>query len=135
MTDKLHKSESNRIIAGVCGGLGEYFQIDPTIVRIIFIVLTLWAGLGILLYLILLVIMPEPHGKDSAVAHDIGPRQIEARHWVGGGLILFGALLLADTINNVYDFFPSFTVGHFIWPLVFIYLGVWFLYSQRSRQK
>ena len=132
MADKLHKSSSNRVIAGVAGGLGEYFNIDPTIVRLIFIILTVWGGLGILLYLILLIIMPEPGAKDRSVP-TLTPRHIEARHWIGGGLILFGAILLADTLNNVYGFFPTIQLGPFIWPLVFIYLGVWFLYSQRTK--
>lgn len=131
MNDRLRKSNSDRVIAGICGGLGEYFGIDPTIVRIIFVILTLWGGLGIVLYLILLFIMPDSEGK--VMSANGGPRHVEARHWVGGGLILFGALLLASTLNNVYDFFPSFQLSNFVWPLIFIYLGVWFLYSQRTK--
>src|ERR1700730_12116059 len=107
MSDKIHRSENNRIIAGVCGGLGEYFNIDPTIVRLTFVVLTIWGGLGILLYIILFVIMPEPRSQDAPTAKDLSLKRLEARHWVGGGLILFGAILLADTLNNVYDFFPT----------------------------
>jgi phage shock protein C len=57
---RLTRSRTNRIIAGVCGGLGEYFGIDPTIIRIIFVLLALPGGApGILPYLILWVIMPE----------------------------------------------------------------------------
>jgi phage shock protein C len=131
MNERLHKSSSDRVIAGVCGGLGEYFGIDPTIVRIIFVILTIWGGLGILLYVILFLIMPEVRGKDESRAIS-DPRRLEARHWIGGGLILFGVLLLADMVNDVYDIFPSFQLG-FIWPLIFIYFGVWFLYSQKHR--
>ncbi len=59
-TQRLTRSQTNRVIAGVCGGLGEYFGIDPTIIRIIFVIMALPGGApGILLYIILWVIMPE----------------------------------------------------------------------------
>lgn len=58
---KLYRSRENRMIGGVCGGLGEYFDIDPTLVRLLFI---LGAFLGIpgalvLIYLIMLIIVPQ----------------------------------------------------------------------------
>ena len=59
---KLYRSESNRMIAGVCGGLAEYFNIDPTIVRLGAVVLSLAAGGGVLAYIIAAIIIP----KDTA---------------------------------------------------------------------
>lgn len=57
---KLIRSKSDRKIAGVCAGLAQYFDIDPTLVRVIFIILGLPGGApGILLYLVLWVAMPE----------------------------------------------------------------------------
>lgn len=56
---KLYRSQHNRIIAGICGGLGEYFEIDPTLVRVLFILFLLAGGSGILLYLILWAIIPS----------------------------------------------------------------------------
>lgn len=56
---KLYRSKTNRIIAGVCGGLGEYFNIDPTIVRLIWILFSLAAGAGVLVYIIAWLIVPE----------------------------------------------------------------------------
>ncbi len=55
----LTRSKANRIIAGVCGGLGEYFQIDPVIFRLGFIVAVLALGMGILLYIILWISVPS----------------------------------------------------------------------------
>jgi phage shock protein C len=46
------------MIAGVCGGLGEYFELDPTVFRIIFVILALLSGFGILLYLMLILVIP-----------------------------------------------------------------------------
>jgi phage shock protein C len=56
---RLVRSSSQRMLAGVCGGVAEYIGWDPTIVRVIWIILTLAGGSGILLYLILWLVMPE----------------------------------------------------------------------------
>ncbi len=59
MQKKLQRSAETKIF-GVCGGLGEYFDIDPTIVRIIFLVALVTFGTGLLLYLVLALVMPKP---------------------------------------------------------------------------
>lgn len=61
---KLYRSREDRMIAGVCGGLGKYAGIDPTVVRLIFALLVvLGVGSGLLIYLILMLIIPlEPDG-------------------------------------------------------------------------
>lgn len=57
---KLVKSMSNRMICGVCGGIGEYFKIDPTVIRLIWAILTVCGiGTGIIVYIIAAIIMPE----------------------------------------------------------------------------
>ncbi|SCP99201.1 PspC domain-containing protein [Anaerobium acetethylicum] len=55
---KLCKSRTNRMIAGVCGGIGEYLNIDPTVVRLITVLLG-FTGTGIIAYLVAAIIMPE----------------------------------------------------------------------------
>jgi len=58
---KLYRSEKNKIFAGILGGLGEYFKIDPVILRIIFVVLVIGTGIfpGVIAYIIALIIMPK----------------------------------------------------------------------------
>jgi len=56
---KLYRSRSNRMIAGVCGGVGEYFGIDPTIVRLVWVFFTFLGGSGILAYIIAWIVVPE----------------------------------------------------------------------------
>jgi phage shock protein C len=56
---KLSRSVDNRMFAGVAGGLAEYFNIDPVIIRLIFVILMLAGGPGILIYIVLWIIMPE----------------------------------------------------------------------------
>lgn len=54
---KLYRSANDRIIAGVCGGLGKYFSIDPVIFRILFVLLTLLHGAGIIIYIIMIIVI------------------------------------------------------------------------------
>lgn len=56
--EKLHRSRSNKIIGGVCGGLGESLNIDPTIIRLVFAAALIFFGVGPLVYLVLWIIMP-----------------------------------------------------------------------------
>ena len=56
---KLYRSESNRMIAGVCGGIAEYFEIDATLVRLGFAVFSLLGGSGVLAYLVAMIIIPQ----------------------------------------------------------------------------
>lgn len=58
MDKRLMRSRNDRIIGGVCGGLAEYFHMDPVLVRVILVVITLMGGAGILLYLILWAVVP-----------------------------------------------------------------------------
>lgn len=59
MRKRLYKSEENRVICGVCGGLADFFGIDPTIIRLIWAVLTVFAGAGLWLYIIAAIIIPR----------------------------------------------------------------------------
>ncbi|MCX7124717.1 MAG: PspC domain-containing protein [Gammaproteobacteria bacterium] len=59
MTKQLFRSKSNRKIAGVCGGLGDFFEIDPIFFRAIFLVSAIFGGLGLVIYIVLWILMPE----------------------------------------------------------------------------
>jgi phage shock protein C len=56
---KLYRSTKNRMLAGVCGGIAEYFELDPTIIRVLFVLLSVFAGGGILAYIILWLLIPQ----------------------------------------------------------------------------
>jgi phage shock protein C len=58
-TKKLYRSRVDRKIAGVCGGLGEYFGIDPTLVRLLFVLGLIFVGGTLLAYIILAIVIPE----------------------------------------------------------------------------
>ncbi len=66
MQRKLYRSRSDIILGGVCAGLGQYFDVDPTVVRVVFVLLGL-SGHGLLLYLVLwLIVPPEPLAQATA---------------------------------------------------------------------
>jgi phage shock protein C len=67
-TKKLYRSRTDKMVAGVCGGLGKYLGFDPTLIRLIFALLVFFGvGSGLLIYLILMIIVPEePEGAPTA---------------------------------------------------------------------
>ncbi len=133
--DRLYRSEKNRVIGGVAGGLGEYFGIDYTIIRVIFVLLTIFGGYGILIYLILWFIMPSEHSdsrsfhidnkdeikeKIRQFAHNIRAQSdSHTRVWVGFVLILLGLLFFANNLNLFY-----FADLGRLWPLILVLLGI-----------
>ncbi len=58
MARRLYRSQTDKMLGGVCAGLGQYLDVDPTVIRLIFILAALLGGHGILLYLILWLVMP-----------------------------------------------------------------------------
>ncbi len=111
----LRRSRDDRVIAGVCGGLGRYLGIDPVLLRIAFVILTVAGGGGVLLYLLGWIVMPEERSGD-----DVGPTPRPgtgtAGVVVGTGLIALGSILLIDRLV------PWF--GRVIGPVVLIAIGV-----------
>jgi phage shock protein C len=74
---KLNRSTDDRWLAGVCGGLAKYFNVDPTLVRVIFVVLALIGLGGVIIYLILWVIIPpEPTEEEQEMIDHIIDEEI-----------------------------------------------------------
>jgi len=74
---KLYRSNDERWLAGVCGGLANYFNIDPTLVRVIFVVLALIGLGGVIIYLLLWVLIPqEPTEEELAIMDSVIEQEI-----------------------------------------------------------
>jgi phage shock protein C len=56
---KLYRSRTERMVAGVCGGLAEYFNVDATVIRVLFLVLTLFGGSGLVVYVVMWILVPD----------------------------------------------------------------------------
>jgi phage shock protein C len=62
-TRKLYRSRTDRKLAGVCGGLAQYFNLDATLIRVLFVALAVFGGSGLVIYLVMWIIVPkEPQG-------------------------------------------------------------------------
>ena len=69
---KLLRSDTKRMIAGVCGGLGEYFSVDPTLIRLLFVFATILGGPGLIAYLIFWIVVPS----ESKVSSEVPPSSV-----------------------------------------------------------
>ena len=112
MEKRLYRSRKNSVIAGVCGGLGEYFDIDPTIIRIIAVILALAKGIGLLAYIIAWIIIPQ-RGEGEVVEEKSGAH----KYLPGLILILLGLVFLLE------NFIPWLSFG-MLWPLILVAIGI-----------
>lgn len=120
MERRLYRSTTDKVLGGVCGGLAEYFGIDPAIIRIIAVLMVFAHGMGVLAYLICWVaIRKRPEGV--APVKVASPSRTWTRYVPGGILILVGLIMLVD-INwywlDLDDIFEQY------WPILLIGLGL-----------
>lgn len=120
----LRRSAQDRVVAGVCGGLGRYFDVDPLFFRIAFVVLTIGGGSGVLLYLIGWIAIPEDR-PGSEGARGVGTLGSSGPILAGVALITVGLMLL---MNNLIPWFDRVML-----PLVVIGAGVTLLARGGSR--
>src|SRR5918911_2431956 len=90
-TRRLERSRSDRMVAGVAGGLARYFDIHPAVYRVGFVVLTLLGGAGVIIYLALALVMPD-EGKEDSIATS-ALRNRRERPWPLIGLALVGVAI------------------------------------------
>jgi phage shock protein C len=110
----LRRSSEDKVLAGVCGGLGRYLGIDPVLLRIAAVVLALANGLGVIAYVIAWIVIPEERaGQPAAGARP--PRQETGRLVLGGSLVVLGLVLLLDRLA------PD--LQRLFWPLAVVAAG------------
>ncbi|MEW6050854.1 MAG: PspC domain-containing protein [Candidatus Zixiibacteriota bacterium] len=132
MERRLYRSTTDKYIGGVCGGLAEYFNIDPSIVRIIAVLLVFAHGIGLLAYLISwIAIRKRPAGLPAEQVAP--PSRTWTRYVPGAILIAVGILLLVDI--NWYWFDLDEIIEQF-WPILLIAVGLLLvLYRGRGREE
>ena len=143
---RLYRSTTHKVIGGVAGGLGDYLDIDPVLIRIAFVVAFFFGGVGILAYIIAWIIIPE-QPRESPMSTPIGPQQSTVppqpqppqppmpEHRYGHGSIVGGLVLLViGFLFLAENFLPDFHFGDW-WPLILVAIGVGLLYrAVRSNQ-
>lgn len=108
----LRRSPDNRMIAGVAGGIGEFLGVDPAVVRLAFVLLTIFGGTGVLLYALAWLVMPRRSGP--APDPPSRPRsQGDDRMIFGAILVIVGAVWLVNSLLPGYDrlFWPALLIG------------------------
>lgn len=153
---RLFRTAQGRVIGGVAGGLADFFGMDPTIVRLIFVLLAVFGGGGVLLYIILWIVLPErnafntfsarttppdapPSGSDSGIGETYegfpGPNRdpykenehAEKRKFEGS-LIGGMILILIGSFFLAERFIPRIHFGDF-WPLLLVVVGVVLIFN------
>ena len=149
MEKRLYRLPRNKMIGGVCTGLGEYFSIDPVLVRLVFIILAFQQGIGILAYIILWIVVPVHPGAVSAEAapastsdaetspggmYASAEAEREEQRTPGRGTLLGGVVLILIGLLFLFDnFFPGISFADF-WPLLLIAVGTGMLWNSWPRQ-
>ena len=142
MQNRMYRSTSDKMLGGVCAGLGKYLRVDVTIVRLFFVVLTMVGGFGPILYFILWSVIPpeghvEPSGqsehldgvelkeragmvRDDFVSAVSSPNQNTAR-FIGIALVLLGGFLVLKQLNVTWLYWLNSGV---IWAALILLAGV-----------
>lgn len=128
---RLQRSRKDRMVAGVCGGLAQYFNVDVMLVRLAFLVMLIFGGSGGLLYIVMAVIMPEGSEADSAAAPviidpvtlaDGTPGAAPASDQARSGPMLLGAILVVAGLAFLIQNLVGINFSRF-WPLILIVIG------------
>lgn len=124
---RLYRSRRERVVAGVAGGVAQYLNLDPVLVRVAFVFLILTPPIGLLSYIIAAIVIPlrpegEPEPEPTGNLDTSRAREI-AGYFLAG----LGALLLAGSLGIF-----SFRQWELVWPLGIIALGAFLIFRQRA---
>jgi phage shock protein C len=125
-TRRLYRSRNDRVLGGVCGGLAEYFDVDPVLVRIAAVALAVSGGLGVVAYLVAWIAVPER----PFAAEILEPEMPEKNEALGittsrrlGATIAVGVILMGTGIVMLLDRVAPWFNGAMFWPIVVIAVG------------
>ena len=129
-SNRLYRSTTDKVIGGVCGGLGNYLNIDPVIVRILFVLLAVFGGSGVLVYIILWIVIPEQvytfgteqSAEEVKVEVEVDDQDTKKKR--GNNTLIAGVLLIAVGLLILADrMIPAYNLWDF-WPLILVAAGI-----------
>lgn len=131
---RLYKSQTNKIIAGVCGGLAEYFDVDSVIMRVLFVLLAFFGGSGFILYIACWIIMPKnvPGGEGQ---NESGESKATNARKVFGIVLIFGGAILLFSNLGFFSFLHMWDISwSFVFPILLILLGMAIIYYRQTER-
>ncbi len=138
---RLKRSSKNKYIFGVCGGIAEFFEIDASIIRILWVMSIFLGGLGLVLYLASALIMPKSE-EETETSDNKSIDNNRAGLLVGSLLIFLGFIFLLGQLKFFNIHFNIWRLKHliflpwgFIWSIVLILLGLFFVIRRPKREK
>lgn len=135
MNKRLRKSKNDRIVSGVCGGLGNYFNIDSNVLRFLWFISFLFKSkIAFLIYLIFSILIPEEnYSYDAYISNTGNLSQKNNKFLIGIALILIGFFML---INKVWPKILVFFKKVFsFWPLLLIGFGFYLLLEEKKKDR
>lgn len=130
-TNKLYRSKANRVIGGVCGGIAEYFNIDPILIRIAWVFVTLFAGAGIIAYIVALIIVPDNPVQESVSSSKKNSGDFSKL--LGSLLIVAGGVILLKQMGVFYNFHWWAIPWQGLFAVLLVGSGVYLIYYQKNR--
>lgn len=130
MEKRLYRSETNKVFSGVCGGLGEYFEVDPVLVRVVTVILALSTGVAFIAYIAAWIIVPQREGQiESETSFTSGSKPDASWRKYLPGLVLIGigAVLL------IRESFYWFDWSEF-WPVILILAGLMLVFRRNKKR-
>jgi phage shock protein C len=125
MEKKLYRSRTNSMIAGICGGLGEYLSVDPAILRVVAVLLIFADGIGLLAYLVGWIIIPRRPMMEAEV---ITIEKSTLSYLLPGlALIFLGLIFLLDNLVPWFRF-------RYLWPVILIVVGIALLLKTQKKE-
>ena len=126
---KLHRSSSNRVLAGVCGGLAEYFDVDPLLIRLAWVVFSIVGGAGILAYIIAIFVIPK---DDDNTNPTVSMPSSDGAKLVGFTFIAIGLIFLFKHLG----FFYYLHIYRFPWAsllsIALIAFGLYIIFHKKD---
>jgi len=129
---RLYRSSQDRVLAGICGGIAEYYNVDPVWVRLIAVLVALATGVGILVYLLAWILIPENPDQIKKTEKKVVAPKIKKSKPSGNGSVLVGTIILLFGVGFLLkNLVPGFSIN-FIWPIAIVVIGIFLLRGNRK---
>jgi phage shock protein C len=130
---KLYRSQSNKMISGVCGGIAEYFEVDPTLIRLIVVAIALFGGVGILAYIAAIFIIPNNPDETPSENSPEALIKDKSLFW-GSLLIIVGLFFLLRQTGLFYGFEFWHVPWQMVWAFFLIVIGTYLLLNRKKKE-